>query len=281
MKSIFFATDLSARSDRAFARAVQLTQQVDARLTIVHIVDDELPSSIADDMRADAERLLLEQVSELQPEVRSKIDVQVIFGDAYEVILSEAARVEADLVVLGAHRERPSDFFRGTTIERVVRKGQWPVLVAKARMRAPYRNVIVGVDFSTCSRRAIEFSLKLIPDGEFHLVHAYQIPFRAFLHATSVPSEFRKRDAQAFSEMVDAEMLTFMGTLGVNLSRIHQIMQEGGPREVIRREARRLKPDLVVVGTHGRTGIAHALLGSVAEDLLNAPPCDVLAVKAW
>jgi len=40
-------------------------------------------------------------------------------------------------------------------------------------------------------------------------------------------------------------------------------------------------PDLLVVGTHGRTGVAHALLGSVAERLLRRPQCDVLAVRAW
>ena len=43
----------------------------------------------------------------------------------------------------------------------------------------------------------------------------------------------------------------------------------------------RVKDDDLVVGTHGRTGVARALLGSIAEDLLSNPPCDVLAVKAW
>ena len=62
---------------------------------------------------------------------------------------------------------------------------------------------------------------------------------------------------------------------------IERAMQEGSAREVIHRQINQLKPDLLVVGTHGRTSIAHALLGSVAEDLLSQPPCDVLAVKAW
>jgi nucleotide-binding universal stress UspA family protein len=45
--------------------------------------------------------------------------------------------------------------------------------------------------------------------------------------------------------------------------------------------AGRLPADLLVAGTHGRTGVAHALLGSVAEDLLLQAHCDVLIAKAW
>ena len=51
-------------------------------------------------------------------------------------------------------------------------------------------------------------------------------------------------------------------------------------RQVIDQEFARINPDLLVIGTHGRTGITHAFLGSVAEDLLCHPPADVLAVKA-
>jgi nucleotide-binding universal stress UspA family protein len=43
----------------------------------------------------------------------------------------------------------------------------------------------------------------------------------------------------------------------------------------------RLSADLLVAGTHGRTGVAHAFLGSVAEDLLHQAHCDVLVAKAW
>ena len=51
--------------------------------------------------------------------------------------------------------------------------------------------------------------------------------------------------------------------------------------DTITRAVERFAPDLLVVGTHGRTGVAHALLGSVAGTLLADPPVDVLAVRAW
>ena len=55
----------------------------------------------------------------------------------------------------------------------------------------------------------------------------------------------------------------------------------GGALPVVEAALGELAPDLLVVGTHGRTGVAHTLLGSVAERLLRRPRCDVLAVRAW
>ena len=120
-----------------------------------------------------------------------------------------------------------ADMFRGTPVERIIRPSKIPVLLAKETVRAPYSNVMVGVDFSVYSRRAVEFVVRFVPGGCFRLV------------------------------------------------------QEGMVREVLQRQIGRQKPDLLVIGTHGRTGVAHAFLGSVAEELLREPPCDVLAVKAW
>ena len=69
--------------------------------------------------------------------------------------------------------------------------------------------------------------------------------------------------------------------MGVDPGRLHKVLAHGEVHQVLSREVERLKPDLLAMGTHGRTGIAHAFLGSIAEDLLGRPPCDALAVKAW
>jgi hypothetical protein len=59
-------------------------------------------------------------------------------------------------------------------------------------------------------------------------------------------------------------------------ARFRTITRHGYPEPVLYEEIERAAPDLLVLGTHGRTGIAHAMLGGVAETFLSKPPCDVL-----
>ncbi len=282
MKNILMATDLSARSDRALERAVRQASNCGADLTIVHVIDEDLPASIANAQHRAAEQAIQEHIATLTAGDAPNVAIKVVFGRAYVDILELSEDTDADLIVLGVHREDAfKDMFRGTTAERVIRAGDVPILLVKERDSGPYRRIMVGVDFSVYSRRAIEFAVKFVANGEFHLVHAYDVPFKGFLYGHNTRREVDKQHQAAFEHMIEEEMASFLASLEAESPRFERIMQEGTVREVIHQQLDRLKPDLLVIGTHGRTGAAHALLGSVAEDLLRSPPCDVLAVKAW
>lgn len=282
MKKLLMATDLSARSDRALERAVALVRAHDTKLTIVHVVDEGLPASLADGQQRAAEETIREHIDTLTAGNGLNISIEVIFGRAYADILGMAEKTEAEIIVLGVHREDAfKDMFRGTAAERVIRAGNVPVLLVKDRVSGPYRRIMVGVDFSVYSRRAVEFAVRFVPDADFHLVHAYDVPFKGFLFDRDMRGEVSKQHQVQFQQMIDEEMATFLAGVEANPPKLERVMQEGMVREVIHRQMSRLKPDLLVIGTHGRTGVAHAFLGSVAEDLLRDPPCDVLAVKAW
>ncbi len=282
MKSILIATDLSARSDRALDRAVILAQARGARLTVVHIVDQDLPASLADAQKQAAHDAISSHLATLASGDEPQVSIAVVFGHSGSNILDMAANVAAELIVVGVPREDAfKDMFRGTTAERIIRAGDVPVLLVKDRATTPYRRIMVGVDFSVYSRRAVEFAVSFVPDGHFHLVHAYDVPFKGFLYGHDTRREVTKQHQVQLEQMINGEMATFLASVPAAGAKLEQIMQEGAPRSVIAEQARRLSPDLLIIGTHGRTGVAHAFLGSVAEDLLRTPPCDVLAVRAW
>jgi nucleotide-binding universal stress UspA family protein len=282
MKKILIATDLSARSDRALERALALAREHAAELTIVHVVDADLPASLADAQETAAQEVIRGHVDTVTAGNGPSISIKVVFGRAYVDILEVSEQAEAELIILGMHREDAfKDMFRGTTVQRIIGASNVPVLLVKDQASGPYRRVMVGVDFSIYSRRAVEFAVKFVPNGEFHLVHAYDVPFKGFLYGQGTRREVSKRHRVQFQQMIDEEMATFLASLEAKAPKLERVMQEGTVREVILRQIGRLKPGLLVIGTHGRTGVAHALLGSVAEDLLRDPPCDVLAVKAW
>lgn len=282
MKKILMATDLSARSDRALERALRLASEHGAELTVVHVVDEDLPVSLAGAQEQAAREAINAHIAALEADKGPRISVEVVFGRAYLGILELSEKIDAEVIVLGMHRKDAfKDMFRGTTAERVIRAGNLPVLLVKERNDGAYRGIMVGVDFSVYSRRAVEFAVGFAPGGRFHLVHAYDVPFKGFLYGQDTQRQVSKQHEAQFEEMVGAEMAKFLSTVDAKTPEFERIMEHGLVREVIHRQVDRLKPDLLVVGTHGRTGVAHAFLGSVAEDLLREPPCDVLAVNAW
>lgn len=276
------ATDLSARSDRALERAVALTHELGAKLIVVHVVDEDLPASLADAQENAARQAIHKHINELTSDNEPRISVEVVFGRTHADILEMSEKTEAEMIVLGMHREHAfKDMFHGTTVERIIRAGNVPVLLVKDRTSSPYLRIIVGVDFSVYSRRAVEFAVKFAPRAKFHLVHAYDVPFKGFLYGQDTRGEVSKQHQAQFQQMINEQMASFLAGFGASEPKHVRVMQEGPVREVIHRQIIRLKPDLLVIGTHGRTGVAHAFLGSVAEELLKDPPCDVLAVKAW
>jgi nucleotide-binding universal stress UspA family protein len=70
-----------------------------------------------------------------------------------------------------------------------------------------------------------------------------------------------------------------IGLLAARLPRARTLIREGGPRSVILDVAAELKADLIVIGTHGRTGLEHLLIGSVAEHVVRYSPIPVLTVR--
>lgn len=282
MQSLLMATDLSARSDRALERAVALAREFGARLTIVHVIDDDLPASLADAQETAANQTIRQHVREFAEDDGGSVSVEVVFGKTEVDILEMTDKTEAEMIVLGMHREDAfKDMFRGSTVERIVRAAPVPTLLVKDRVADPYRRIVVAVDFSVYSRRAVEFAVTFAPGAAFHLVHAYDVPFKGFLTGHDTRREISKQHQVQFEKMIGEEMATFLASLQPKAPELQRIMQTGLVREVIHRQVDKLHADLLVIGTHGRTGVAHAFLGSVAEDMLAAPPCDVLAVKAW
>ena len=278
MQTILLATDLSPRSDRAFDRALLLAQEHGARLDVLHVVDDAVPAATAATLTADA----LTSITARAHDGGGTVSPMVRSGPVARTILDVAEETNADLIVMGVPREDSlREFFVGTTVERVIRRGRRPVLVVRDRARARYANVVVGIDFSVHARHAVEFTARLAPQAGTTLVHAYDVPFKHFLTGRSRDAPLSNKEQQQIDAMLRKELDAFLAALPEDVAHGDTAFVEGLVWDALRAQVRNLKADLLVVGTHGRTGVSRALLGSVAQDLLSEPPCDVLAVKAW
>lgn len=279
IKSILVATDLSPRTDRAMRRAVQLARSSKAKLTILHVVDDELPEAVAAQVSKAAQSELRQQIAEIPGSDTLSANICIAHGHDYKAILEFAGTCKADLIVLGMHRVRPvADIVFGTIPARVARYGTTPVLVVRNAVHAEYRQVLVGADFSPACHRAAQAALVVAPQASIRLVHAYHFPFSGFLRsAGSRLAERQKHETGLGAEL--EKQLTQPGIGKAARARFQKpVILEGAATEVISNAVRSMEAELLVLGTRGRNTIGATALGSLASGFLNNPPCDVLAV---
>ena len=282
MKNLLVASDLTALSDRAVHRAERLAAQFGANLTVVHVIEEGLPAGMRRQLGDEAVRVIRDQLAVTTSSEEVKGDIRVASGEPFSEIIRTARSVDADLIILGMHRKQGmKELFAGTTVERVLRYSDRPVLVVKDQATRDYERVLIPVDFSVPSRRALTTACRVVPGGEYNVVHAYHVPFSGFITDDLARHEVEESRTARLEAMIREEMDALVEKLGGNSRRVKHCVQRGAVLEVIYDQIHAIRPDLLVMGTHGRTGLAHAMVGSVAQELIVEPPCDVLTVGAW
>ena len=278
---ILAATDFSTRSNRALRQAGLLAQASNADLALVHVVDDDQPEALVDMEKREAERILAEQVSVMAELQGVKCRPTVVSGAPFAGILQTAASMPADLIVMGSHRRQIlRDIFVGTTIERVIRTGPFPVLMVNNEAQRRYEKVVAAVDMSEPSANALRIAKAagLIGEVRATLLHAF-LPLakgKMFVAGADVASI----NEYVASERLRAmdELIAFLVANDVNREEWFLRVEEGRPLEVITQVTRELHPDLLIMATHGRSGLLKALIGSVTEEALRSLDVDILAV---
>jgi nucleotide-binding universal stress UspA family protein len=278
---ILAATDFSTRSQRAVRRAGLLARDTGAELTLVHVTDDDQPSDLVALESREAKRILDEQIGAIAELHGLRVQALVVGGDPFDGILRAAASMKADLVVMGTHRKQLlRDIIVGTTIERVIRAGPFPVLMVNGEVDRPYRTALAAVDLSEASVDAVKTGMALgLPGGDrLTLLHAF-VPLakdkmvyaglsRETIHAYVADERLR----------AGKELAAFLEANGLQDRPGLIRVEEGTPFEVIARTVDHSRPDVLIMGTRGRSGLAKVLLGSVTEEALRSLEVDILAV---
>ena len=279
MRRILAATDFSTNSDRAIRRATLLAKQFSAELFLVNVVDREQPAAIVRAKRMKAVKLLQTICHSIRNVDGLACQTVVKLGQAFQGILEAAEEVDAELTIVGPHkRQILLDAFVGTTAERVIRFGARPVMMANGLPASFYRRIVLAVDLSPCSAAAVQAVVRLGLDKQANVtvVHAFAVPSDTIIARGGVTTEELEQYIADAQERTHRDLSSFLRKVGYKPADI--VLRPGSPAEVIRLCARMVDADVIVVGTHGRSGVNKLLWGSVAQDVAYTAERDLLTV---
>jgi nucleotide-binding universal stress UspA family protein len=281
-RRLLLATDLSARSDRALDRAVQLAREWHADLVAMTVVETpERPDPLAvptwppiEDHEA-RRRLAQRQLERDATSLDHPASIHIAHGEAALAIAQTAADKDAGVIVTGmARNELFGRFLLGSTVERLVRNVPQPVLVVRNRVHGKYRRILVATDFSDASRHALHAAARFFAGRDLILYHAHQVPF-----AASADKAARKQIIRNIEAGECAAFLAGSDLPAEVRKRLRVVIEGDGLEIALGRYVREHQVDLAVLGTRGRTGLMNVLLASMAARLLAWLPCDTLIVR--
>ena len=275
IKHMLASTDLTDRSERALATALQLQHEQGSALTLIHVIAPGLPADLAARRRKEAEAYLAERLARVAGQSRAAM---VVAGDPYSAILCEAASRSADLIVVGEPSKHGyADLFVGTTAERVIRFSDRPVLLAKQAQRTPYARVLAAFDLSEGAIRALATARVIAPAAEFRVMHASWPPRVGIAEREAAIAAIREENERVKAALENAAW-DVLGTGTAQRPKLRIDTIEDNPYAVMRSEMG--WPDLLVMGTHGKGRMATTTaIGNLARHLLAEAPCNMLVSR--
>jgi nucleotide-binding universal stress UspA family protein len=287
-RHILVATDFSECGKRAEATAVALARRWEAGLHWLHVVETPmplfeplavaLPDGLAAEAR-DAAQARLDEAAQAGFDAGLRGTARLAEMPAAQAIARRGLEVDADLIVVGTHGYSGAKrWVLGSVAESVVRHASCSVLTAKPGFDPDsVGTILVGTDFSEPAEGAVAAAAELARDlgAPLRIVHAMPISGTfATPYDIALPADALVLVRQAADERVAAVANACPDGVKVTTA-----VSNDPAAVALVAEAEQCDASLVVTGSHGRSGIRHALMGSVAERTLRHAPCSVLTIR--
>lgn len=284
---ILCPTDFSAGAEYARRHAIRLATSADAELVIAHtwslppalvppevLVGSDVMNHVVDrakDALADVVRATRDAgVIRVQADLRQ--------GTPWAEIVEALTAGAFDLCVIGTHgRTGLARVLLGSVAEKVVRHAPCSVLVVRPGSEPrPFAHVLVPTDFSESSEHALEVATTLVaPDGGITFLHVVDVPLMTVEELSL--TDLGRKLVSAAHDKLERTAARVRATRAIPVSTRVRVGPAGA--ETLAALDERGDLDLVVTGSHGRTGFQRALLGSVAEKVVRHAHCPVLVAR--
>ena len=295
IKRILFPTDLSRLSNAALPLAAAMARERKAELLVLHVQEPPTAYALGEWGSGPLEPdpgWLQQVLNNIKPSDATIpcLHKLVIGNPAREIVLT-AKNDDIDLIIMGTHgRTGLARMLMGSVAEKVVRRAICPVMTLKQPAAWSFegnssassaqlpdargKTILLAVDFSRTSDAAFLEATALARDWRAWLIIAHvEQPLAAYGGAEVLDSYVLDACSDALKKRLER-----IRPPEPEIPCTHRLTN-GDPADEIVRIAGEEKADLIVMGTHGHTGVARVLLGSVAEKVVRQAPCPVLTLK--
>jgi nucleotide-binding universal stress UspA family protein len=285
LSRVLVGTDFTAGAVRAARRAVCLPLAPRATVEFIHAVPRIAPRAFEAGVRQAALDALDRQVAGLPRGAAAsgfRIRKALAGGPPAEALAREARMRRTELLVIGPRGGRGiPDLDLGSTAERLLAESSVPVLIARRVPGRSYRHVLVAVDLTGSSEGALALAMRLMADGRgrITLLHAIELPFEAGIRLTGASALEVRHLRDRSRDEAGRFLAAWVSRLKRSGFEADWVLSDGDPRPVILSAARRLRADLVALGTRRARDRTGFLIGSVARWVARRAACDVLVAR--
>src|ERR1043166_5027967 len=297
---ILVAIDFSPSSTAAIESALPLAKRFGADLHLVHVFEPDYPLAsmmampliVPEPQVGKRVRRRLKDVAKKYSIELPRENIHVVKGRPFEEVCRLARDWSMDLIVTATRGNTGfKHLMLGSTAERIVRYSPWPVLVVRGADQERkagrnlsrtlnFRRILVPVDFSDCSMVGLNYAKMLAKQFQAKIVLHHSLALQYFIASDEyarydLPLLLQQTDRAAREQMRDLVEKTDWEGIPVESS-----VEMGHPGQHICARTETNGADLVVISTHGRTGLTHVLVGSVAEYVVRHAARPVLVVPA-
>ncbi len=282
---ILVGYNLLPEGEIALRTARQLAKRTSAALYVLHVVE---PFPTYKYKLFLSNRISAEEIAtKLRPQLHTvaagpeftdlAVETDVRIGKPFVELIQVARDWAADLVVVGVSPPGEERLL-GSTAERIVRKTPASVLIAKRDWPKTVNTILVPTDFSEGAKQAAQQAVALAELYESQIVFLHVLDLSTPLAAPyDVPAAWQLLPT---AEELEPEWQNFLSEVSVpSTVSWEKVTVEGRAAATIAAVANERQVEVIVMGTHGRSGLTRMLLGSVAEKVTRITPCSVLTVR--
>lgn len=285
-EKILLSTDGSEFSEGAVREAIKLAKKCSSTVSVLHVLGynpefDALAPQLEEKLEKEA-RAHLESVLARARNEGVEVTASVQKGEnPYQDIVDESIRNNSSLIVMGRRgRTGLKRLMMGSVTARVIGHAHCNVLVVPKAAQVEFRNILVATDGSAYSKAAASEAIALARQNDSMLTVIAVVPSDV---ATPTDIDFTVNKGELLGEKEARnaeknarEVKEAAEKEGVA---VKAYVVSGKPSEAIIQTAGERQADLIVLGSHGRTGVERLLMGSVAERVIVLASCAVLVVK--